>query len=231
LPSSYRSAAQAFGAAAREYDAARRRLVPCFDAFYGAALDVVAAWGGADRPRVLDLGAGTGLFAALVRDRLPGARLHLVDVSEAMLDQARLRFPEDGSVTFEVADYSRAPLGGPWDLVISALSIHHLTDDDKRGLFGRILSALRPGGLFVNAEQVVAATPALAERDRRLWRQAVSALGGTPAEIAAAEERMKLDRCATLPDQLNWLAKAGFVEVDCCFKWWQFAVYSGQRPG
>ncbi|WP_119462939.1 class I SAM-dependent methyltransferase [Rhodospirillaceae bacterium SYSU D60014] len=231
--------ARAFSAGAAEYDGLRRRLVPCFDAFYGTALEVIAAWGGpgggADRPAVLDLGAGTGLFAAMVRTRFPGARMHLVDLSEAMLAQARQRFAEADEVTFEAADYSAAPLGGhqndsPWDLVISALSIHHLADADKQTLFARIHAALRPGGLFVNAEQVIAPTPELAARDRQLWREAAIALGASEAEIAAAEGRMRFDRCATLADQLAWLAAAGFAQVDCSFKAWQFAVYSGQKP-
>lgn len=223
--------ARAFDSGAAEYDGLRRRLVPCFDAFYGTAIEVIAAWGGPDRPAVLDLGAGTGLFAAMVFDRFPGARLHLVDVSDGMLTQARRRFAgAGGAVTFATADYSVEPLGGPWDLVISALSIHHLEDTAKRALFGRILVALRPGGLFVNADQVLAPTPELADRDQRLWRAAAAELGASEAEIAAAERRMAFDRCATLADQLRWLEDAGFEQIDCAFKAWQFAVYSGQRP-
>jgi tRNA (cmo5U34)-methyltransferase len=34
--------ARSFGAAAEGYDAARRALVPCFDALYGNALEVIA---------------------------------------------------------------------------------------------------------------------------------------------------------------------------------------------
>ena len=41
---------------------------------------------------------------------------------------------------------------------------------------------------------------------------------------------MAHDRCATLEDQLAWLRAAGFAEVDCAFKQWRFAVYSGRRP-
>ena len=54
-----------FQAHAEDYDAERRRLLPCFDAFYAAAID---ALGLCERPlrRVLDLGAGTGLLAGAV---------------------------------------------------------------------------------------------------------------------------------------------------------------------
>jgi tRNA (cmo5U34)-methyltransferase len=225
-----RSIAGAFTAHARDYDALRRRLVPCFDAFYGAALDRIADWGVPPQARVLDLGAGTGLMAAMVKERWPTVSVHLVDVSEGMLAEAQARLQGASGASFEVADYATAPLGGGWDLVVSALSIHHLEDPAKRALFARIRDALRPGGLFVNAEQVLGPTPAAEAAYAARWRAEVQGLGATPDEIAAAEERMRFDRCAPLELQLDWLRDAGFAEVDCVFKAWRFAVYAGERP-
>ncbi len=222
-----------FDAGAAGYDAVRRNLVPCFDAFYSSALDIIGEWAdGAAAPAVLDLGAGTGLFSAMVAARLPGARLHLIDVSEEMLALARRRFAaaRSASVSFEVRDYAQGDLGGPWDLVISALSIHHLADDAKRALFARVFDALRPGGLFVNAEQVLGPTPAAEARYRRLWDEAVLRSGVDRREYERAVERMRHDRCAPLEAQLDWLRAAGFAEVDCAFKHWRFAVYFGLRP-
>lgn len=225
-----RSIARTFTAHARDYDALRRRLVPCFDAFYGAALDRIADRGMPPQARVLDLGAGTGLMAAMVKERWPTASVHLVDVSEGMLAEARARLQGGSGASFEVADYATAPLGDGWDLVVSALSIHHLEDPAKRALFARIRDALRPGGLFVNAEQVLGPTPAAEAAYAARWRAEVQGLGATPDEIAAAEERMRFDRCAPLELQLGWLRDAGFAEVDCVFKAWRFAVYAGERP-
>jgi tRNA (cmo5U34)-methyltransferase len=219
----------AFDAVAADYDAPRRRLVPCFDAFYGAALELIAEWGPPPAAAVLDLGAGTGLLAGLVRAAFPDTRLQLVDIAAAMLERARARFQGQSGVSFAVADYAEAELGGPWDLVVSALSIHHLDDAAKRRLFARVRGALRPGGLFVNAEQVLAPTPELERRAHERWRGQALALGASEAELAEAEARMRHDRCATLEDQLLWLRQAGFAEVDCAFKAWRFAVYSGRR--
>jgi tRNA (cmo5U34)-methyltransferase len=225
-----------FSLGAQGYDAVRRNLVPCFDGFYGSALDAIADWAGARASAaldVLDLGAGTGLFSAMVLGRLPHARVHLVDVSDAMLAQARQRFAAAGGgarVSFEVSDYTQESLGGPWDLVISALSIHHLDDGAKRALFARVFEALRPAGLFVNAEQVLGPTPAAEARYRRLWDEQVLGSGVDRVEYERAVERMRHDRCATLADQLEWMRAAGFAEVDCAFKQWRFAVYFGSRP-
>ena len=221
--------ASAFSAHAGDYDRLRRALVPCFNDFYGSAVEI-AVRGGLSQPcRVLDLGAGTGLLSAMLVERLPQAHVHLVDLADGMLNQARRRLA-GRSASFAVADYATAPLGGPWQLVVSALSIHHLEDADKRALFRRIHEALVPGGLFINAEQVLAPTSALQARDDALWREQAASLGAEPEEIAAAQERMRYDRCATLEAQLAWLREAGFNDVDCAFKQWRFAVYSATRP-
>lgn len=226
---------QLFSIGAQGYDAVRRNLVPCFDGFYKSALDIIGDWAGARAATaldVLDLGAGTGLFSAMVMSRLGRARIHLMDVSEAMLARARQRFAGGAGVNvgFEVRDYTQGSLGGPWDLVVSALSIHHLDDGAKRALFARIFEALRPNGLFVNAEQVLGPTPAAEARYRRLWDEQVLASGVDRREYERAVERMLHDRCATLADQLEWMREAGFTEVDCAFKQWRFAVYFGMRP-
>ena len=221
--------AQVFDVTAQRYDATRRALVPCFDAFYGNALEVIGAWGGPARPRVLDLGAGTGLFASMVRARLPASAMHLVDASETMLTLARSRFAHHGEISFAIADLSQAELGGPWDLVVSALAIHHLEDADKRALFRRICAALAPNGLFVNAEQVLAPTKAMERLYEKQWQQAARNLGACEADIEAARQRMLHDRCATVEDQLDWMREAGLRQVDCTFKAWRFAVLTGRN--
>lgn len=224
-----RAIAASFDGSAAAYDAARARLVPCLDRLYGAAVALLPF--AEDAPAsVLDLGAGTGLLAARVLAVFPKARLRLVDVAGAMLALARVRLagaahpPE-----IAMADYARAPLGGPYDAIVSALSIHHCDDEAKRDLFGRCRDALAPGGVFVNADQVGAPTAALEAAYDRAWLDGIRRAGATEAEIAAARARMKEDRCAPLEVQLGWLAEAGFDDVDCWFKDGRFAVYAGRK--
>jgi tRNA (cmo5U34)-methyltransferase len=147
-----------------------------------------------------------------------------------MIDRARQRLAGDTNVSYEVADYTTADLGESHDAIVSALSIHHLDDSAKQSLFARIFSALRPGGVFVNAEQVAGPTPALDELYRKLWLEQVREAGATPTQIADSVFRQQDDRCASVEDHLTWLRAAGFTDADCWFKDNRFAVLAATRP-
>ncbi|PZG12696.1 SAM-dependent methyltransferase [Micromonospora craterilacus] len=228
--------AEAFDAVAGAYDGARRRLVPCFDAFYTTAVEVAApplraALAAGRTPEVLDLGAGTGLLSSLLAAAVPGVRLTLVDAAPKMLAGAAERLSASGVAhQVVVADLADPLPTGRYDAVVSALAIHHLDDAGKRDLYRRVAAALVPGGVFVNAEQVAGPTPDLNRRYHEVWLAQITALGSDAAEIAAAEQRMAYDRPATAGEQCRWLAEAGLVDVDCFFKAWRFAVFGGRAP-
>ncbi|MEM6546112.1 MAG: class I SAM-dependent methyltransferase [Pseudomonadota bacterium] len=213
-----------FDRAAMTYDRERRMLLPDFDAFYGAALaPLVASKAGA---RVLDLGAGTGLLAGMLAAKRPDLQLTLTDVSPGMLDRARERFAALGGAepVFAAGDYTEALPQGPFDAVMSALSIHHVADAEKQALFRRIRAALVPGGVFVNAEQVAGATAGEEARLDAEWEAAARRLGADDGMIGPARERMAHDQCATLDEQLAWLREAGFAAAECAWQEGRFAV-------
>jgi tRNA (cmo5U34)-methyltransferase len=222
--------ADAFDRDARFYDPARRRLVPCFDGFYGAALDALPLARDAEAS-VLDLGAGTGLMTALVSERHPRACFTLVDVAGEMLAQARVRFSGAGGERFRFvhADFGALAELGRHDAVVSALAIHHLEAPAKRRLFAAIHRALAKGGVFVNADQVAGETDAEDAAQRASWAAEARALGSDDAELAAARERMREDRPSTVSEQLRWLAEAGFERPACVFRHGMFAVFATQR--
>ena len=217
------AASLAFSAHVAEYTALRRRLVVGYDRLYGSAVDALSIPGVRPVGRVLDLGAGAGLLSAWVANAFPAARFDLLDGSAEMLAEARsLLGPVLDGVY--VGDLAAALPEGPYDAIISALAIHHLEDADKRTLFGRVFDVLAPGGVFVNAEQVLGPTPALAELYRRRWESDARAQGASEAEIAGARARREHDRCADLESQLRWLRAAGFATVDCTYKHWENAT-------
>ncbi|WP_419175945.1 class I SAM-dependent methyltransferase [Desulfosediminicola sp.] len=222
-----------FNKYAGQYDQSRKKLIPCFDDYYQTMLEVIP-FGQDSALEVLDLGAGTGLVAGLVADNYPGARITLVDIAGEMLAKARNALAGyDNNFEFVTADYVAGESFGPvergFDLIISSLSIHHLEDETKSNLFRKIFANLKPGGVFVNADQALGETEAIEKVNHNKWLEQARALGATEQELAASLERMREDRMAPLDDQLQWLREAGFAEVTCWYKNYSFIVYSGMK--
>jgi tRNA (cmo5U34)-methyltransferase len=218
----------AFNKFAQDYDSQREYIIPEMRQYYGAA--VWAMETKAKKPAILDVGAGTGLLSAFLLGKFPDARLTLMDISENMLDEARKRFAMRPETKYVVCDYSQSELGGPYEIVCSALSIHHLSTGDKRQLFQRIFAALKPGGMFVNADQAEGETAYFSRRYLDYWNDFLRSGPMTQAQHAEIlKRRDTLDRNEKLSVQLSWLRDAGFSDVDVVYKNRTFVVTVARR--
>ncbi len=132
-----------------------RGEVPAFERFE----DAVAEASGAGARRVLELGTGTGETARRLLERHPEATLVGIDENPAMLDSARGGLPA-GRVELRVSRLEDPLPDGTFDLVASALCVHHLRGAEKAELFRRVAGALRPGGRFVLGDVVLPEDPA-----------------------------------------------------------------------
>jgi tRNA (cmo5U34)-methyltransferase len=213
---------------ASEYDISRRRLIPCYDLFYATAADLAARSINVSLPAILDLGAGTGLLSEFVMQKVKSAELYLLDESSDMLAKAQQRLSQFHPKIFVQPMTEPLPTG-IFHAVISSLAIHHLTDDDKQDLFKRIHQSLAPGGVFINAEQILGTSEWQQKLYEDMHLNGARLLGSDENEIRAAQERMSYDRCATLSDQISWLREIGFQNADSFFHSFRFAVYAGWK--
>ena len=117
--------------------------------------ELARATEGVQARRVLELGTGTGVTSRRVLERHPSAELIGVDSSEHMLAVADLP-----GADLRLQDLREGLPEGPFDLVFSALAIHHLDGPGKADLFARVAAALAPGGRFVMADVIVPEDPA-----------------------------------------------------------------------
>lgn len=146
-----------------------RQAIPVYDEFQEA---ISEATDGVKAGRVLDLGTGTGETAKRVLERHPAARLTALDVSAEMLELAQAELPSERIEQVIVGGIEQPLPPGQFDLVVSALAVHHLDRSGKADLFRRIAAVLAPGGRFVMGDVVVpersqdAVTPISPEHDR-----------------------------------------------------------------
>jgi tRNA (cmo5U34)-methyltransferase len=164
------------------YPALVRREVPDYERLQ----DETAAATGTGARRVLELGTGTGETALRVLARHPRATLVGVDASDLMLEGARAALPAE-RVDLRLGRLEEPLPDGPFDVVVSALAIHHLDGPAKADLFGRVAALLGPGGRFVLADVVVPEDP-------------VDVV--TPLDAG-------FDLPSTVAEQLEWFTAAG----------------------
>jgi tRNA (cmo5U34)-methyltransferase len=216
---------------ASDYDLSRRRLIPCYDLFYASAADLVERTvRDIPSPAILDIGAGTGLMSEFVMQRVNTALLYLLDESTDMLAKAKQRLGQYNPTVFVQSMTDPLP-AIKFHAIVSSVAIHHLSDEDKRDLFKRIHQSLAPGGIFVNAEQILGETEWQQQLFEDMHLNGARALGSDEEEIRGAKERMSYDKCATLADQISWLREIGFEHADSFFHSFRFAVYAGWKPG
>jgi tRNA threonylcarbamoyl adenosine modification protein (Sua5/YciO/YrdC/YwlC family) len=157
--------------------------------------------------RILELGTGTGETARRLLDRYPESRLVGIDESPAMLEVARRGLPAD-RVELRVARLQDELPRGPFDLVASALAVHHLDGKEKADLFCRVREAMSGGGRFTLADVVLP-------------------IDSGDARISITPGFDKPDSTA---DQLAWLAQAGFA-AHVAWQQRDLAVIVADLPG
>jgi tRNA (cmo5U34)-methyltransferase len=157
--------------------------VPAFERLQD---EVAQATRGRAARTILELGTGTGETARRVLAAHPAASLLGIDASAAMLAVARDVLP---GAELRVARLQDPLPAGPFDLVVSALCVHHLDGPGKADLYARVAAVLAPGGRVVVGDVVVPLHAA----------DAITPIDGVH------------DTPSTVAEQLAWLEAAGLV--------------------
>jgi tRNA (cmo5U34)-methyltransferase len=171
------------------YEALMAKEVPSYDRLQR---EIAAAAGRERAAWILDLGTGTGVTARRILEVHPQARLVGLDESSEMLAAARHVLPPEADLRVGRLEDPLPP--GPFDLVVSALAVHHLDRAGKADLFCRVAQVLRRRGRFVLGDLIVPDDP----------HDVVTPIDGV------------YDQPSTVAEQLAWLQAAGF---DATLSW------------
>jgi len=217
-----------------EYDELIKKLVPAYPAMRPVQLDLLAL----GLPRhgagglVLDLGGGTGALAAAIAERFPAVNVEIWDTDPDMLATARERCGAFGARIRYVERTFTDPLPR-CDAVAACIALHHVKDlGVKAGIYKNIFAALKPGGIFVNADTAVCATPALKDHAFKLWAATMKPHGIDEHQANAhfaswAHE----DYYPPLITELRMLADAGFAEPECFWRDAAAVVFGAMKTG
>jgi tRNA (cmo5U34)-methyltransferase len=112
-----------------EYLARIRARIPRYDELQEQAIAAIPF----APERVLELGMGTGETTRRLIEAYPDSWVIGLDSSADMVFRARQTYDD-----VQLARMEDPLPDGPWDLVISVLSVNDLDDDQKRALFRRV---------------------------------------------------------------------------------------------
>jgi tRNA (cmo5U34)-methyltransferase len=219
-----------FESEAQEFDRIILTLIPHYPTMVRTLVEAIPF--GRSKPlRVIDLGCGTGTVAAQILDAFPNAEVTCLDLAENMITIAREKLARYPLVNYAAASFSAFEFCGEYDAIVSSLALHHLlTDEDKQHFYRRIYRSLSSGGVFYNADAVLASNDFLQTVYMNGWRRFMGqSLSQDEIEGKWIPKYQEEDRPAKLIDQLAWMTEIGFSDVDVLWKYCNFAVYGGVR--
>lgn len=236
--------------AAAGYDAGAHLVHPFYVAVQDSILSVLAERSTLDL--IVDLGGGSGRLLERCLDRWPGVRAVLIDQSPPFLDLARNRLARIGDRVM----FHESTLQAEWpaalpqrpDAIVSTSAIHHLEPAEKRDLYKRCATALAPGGVFVNGDEIRDPDDTVYRAAVEKWAAHMQVLAGSgqvSAPMADAllkwcernverfgETRKSGDDChETVAVQLGYFRNAGLTNVRTTWLADMWATMVGENGG
>lgn len=215
---------------ATQFDQIILRLIPYYPQMISALISAIPFKSSAPI-RVMDLGCGTGTIARQIKEVFPMANITCMDLAKNMIEMASYKMAGFSDTRFVVSDFNEYEFDEAYDVIVSSLALHHLvSDEDKVSFYRKIFLALRPQGIFYNADVVLASSELNQRMYIEKWKDFMR------KQVSDEEINNKWiptytneDRPAKLIDQITWLTRIGFCEVDVIWKYYNFAVYGGRK--
>lgn len=178
--------------------------------------------------RVLDLGCGNGILTDLVFRKLPNSYVVGFDLTENML--AAFEKKVSGHTRkFELVqgDFRTDSIGEGYDIILAGLTLHHLTWEERKKFYHRLYSALSHRGLFIARDIIVDEDQTIAQEQYSYWEKFMQSQGENPDFWYA--KHIEKDHPMTLFDHFSWLKNAGFTQVACQWRLYNFAITTARK--
>lgn len=198
-----------------------------------------------DLTSFMDLGCGDGVLGQMILSNWDKARGILVDYSEPMIKAARTKNQKkQDQLSFVVLDFGNSGWFTsisqeiPVDVVVSGFSIHHQPDVVKKRVYHEIFNhILKPGGVFLNLDQVKSPTKEIEAIFDDFFMDSIRQYqnrSNSKISVETIGEEFNKDKKVNIltfvDEQCSWLREIGFSQVDCYFKAFEMAIFGGIKP-
>lgn len=179
---------------------------------------------------IVDLGCSRGgALARFVDEFGVNNRYVGVDVSEPMLEAARARFASmQGVVQIENLDLRTSyPDVGAACVTLGVLTLQFVPINYRQQIIRQVYEHTLPGGAFVLVEKILGNGARIDDMIVSIYHAFKESNGGYTREAiqrkAASLEGVLVPVTAEMNEQM--LRSAGFREVDCVWRWMNFAAW------
>lgn len=168
---------------------------------YGKMAELLPASTG----KLLDLGCGTGLELDEIFKRLPEVEVTGIDLSEGMLAKLKEKHGTK-NLTLIQESYLNYDFGAAcYDAAVSFETLHHLSHEEKIGLYTNLCRALKENGIYIEGDYM-----APTQEYEDFYYKENKRLR---AEMGITEGFYHYDTPCTVENQIAMLKRAGFKTV------------------
>ena len=201
------------------------------------------------RPRVdlfLDLSCNNGILGQAILTKYPEAKGIFGYSSKSMIQAAKSKIGrEQNQLEFIAPDFGNkkwvASLQGKssFDVIVSESASSYELNLRKKELYGEIYSLLKPGGIFLNMEQVASDRQWVEKIYRELFIDSIYSFHQNHNSPESRDDiaqtyynkiHQKDNTLTPVQTQCDWLRNLGFIHVDCFIKVFERVLFGGMRP-
>jgi tRNA (cmo5U34)-methyltransferase len=217
---------------ARVFDNMLERSIPQHEVMRETVAQIAYSYAALQpSPVIVDLGCSRGKsLTPLVRRLGPDARFVGVEAAAAMLEEARRKFADDTRVAILDLDLRHEYPAARASVTMSVLTLQFVPIEHRQRLLQSIFDHTLPGGALILVEKVLGATASLEALMVNAHLAMKRCNGYSEEEID--RKRLSLEG-VLVPVTASWneelLRAAGFAEIDCFWRWMNFAGWVAVR--
>lgn len=208
------------------FDTHAEQSIPFYNDMHNMVTKI-SDWFLQDNTNMYDLGTSTGKVIRNLREVYEDRGVHYIgiDNSEDMVEYTRKLFSNKLDVTINKDDISHQHVSFKNASVIcSILTLQFIPKRFRQEIVNKVYNGLVEGGCFIFVEKVLSESPELNEVWSGLYNDLKISNHLSPQHVLEKSSSLRgVMTPVTLKENITMLEKSGFKNIDCFFRWGNFA--------